>query len=61
MECCLCNNEIPEFPVGWTLGNNAEPVVIDGRCCDDCNCKIVVPTRMAQMGMIKDVNKKGDQ
>ena len=60
IKCCFCNNEIPEFPKGWKLGNNAEPVVKDGRCCDDCNWKIVVPTRMAQMGMITDVKEKGD-
>lgn len=26
-------------------GNNAQPVN-NGRCCDECNAKVVIPTRM---------------
>ena len=32
----------------WTGGNNAYPIN-DGRCCNDCNAKYVIPARMAQM------------
>ena len=47
MKCCMCNNEIAVEPIsGWDLGNNAEPVVEDGRCCNDCNCEIVIPHRI---------------
>lgn len=38
---------------GW--GNNAEPVVADGRCCDDCNMKYVLPTRLGQTVKVPDV------
>jgi hypothetical protein len=29
-------------------GNEAEPVN-DGKCCDDCNAKHVVPARLAEL------------
>ena len=32
----------------WTGGNNAYPIN-DGRCCDDCNAKYVIPARKAEM------------
>lgn len=45
MKCCICGEEIA--PVGdWTMGNNAEPVA-DGRCCNDCDNRVVIPTRLA--------------
>ena len=28
--------------VYWTEGNNAQPVA-DGRCCDACDCMVVIP------------------
>lgn len=37
--CCICGKEI----VGY--GNNAEPVE-NGRCCDECNMNVVIPTRI---------------
>lgn len=37
--CCICNDTF----TGW--GNNPEP--FKGQtCCDDCNDRFVVPTRM---------------
>jgi hypothetical protein len=30
--------------LGWTLGNNAQPLA-EGRCCDDCN-KLVIEERL---------------
>ena len=47
INCCICKREIPESPAGtgWTLGNNAEPVVNDGRRCDMCNWATVLPVR----------------
>lgn len=47
MNCCICDRPIPARG-DWTTGNNAEPVA-DGRCCDDCNAKVVVPTRLLDM------------
>jgi len=37
--CSICKREY----VGW--GNNANPVN-DGRCCDECNWKVVIPKRI---------------
>lgn len=37
--CCICGYKY----VGY--GNNAEPVA-KGRCCDDCNLGVVIPTRL---------------
>ena len=43
MDCSICKNEI------YTEhGHNAEPVN-NGRCCDMCNQKIVIPIRIKQM------------
>ena len=33
--CSICGEEY----FGW--GNNAEPIN-DGRCCDDCNTKVII-------------------
>jgi len=39
--CCICGKEAE----GW--GNNPAPVRDEGRCCDECNIKKVVPARIA--------------
>ena len=46
MECCICKEEIAIEPTGWERGHNAEPVVVDGRCCSNCNHFKVLPARM---------------
>jgi len=46
MECCICHQEIEVKVGGWNQGNNAEPVVINGRCCDECNWNVVIPARI---------------
>ena len=52
MKCCLCEREIeaqrhPDTgEIVWDKGNNAEPVVENGRCCDSCNWAVVIPARM---------------
>ena len=50
MKCVICDNEIDkkmhEGKVYWTEGNNAEPVA-NGRCCDLCDCMLVIPIRMS--------------
>ena len=38
--CCFCG--LPFY--GY--GNNAEPVIKNGVCCDECNLKKVIPARM---------------
>lgn len=40
--CCICGKEF----IGY--GNNPAPVKESGRCCDECNATIVVPTRIEQ-------------
>ena len=42
MKCCFCKKEIKGY------GNNAEPIR-KGECCDECNRKFVIPTRLASM------------
>lgn len=44
--CCICELPIPAKGT-WTHGNNAEPVVKNGRCCDECDNMVVIPTRIA--------------
>ena len=46
-KCCFCGKEIS---VGIN-GHNAKPIEVEGVeypiCCSECNCWIVVPTRIA--------------
>ena len=49
--CCFCKKEFKGF------GNSAWPVKERGTCCDDCNRKIIVPTRLARM---VNLNIKGE-
>ena len=59
--CCICGEKIDAMvspDTGkeiWIKGHNALPVK-DGRCCSDCNNKIVVPLRI--MGAISDKVQK---
>ena len=47
MKCCICGEKIEVNAIsGWEQGNNAEPVVKDGRCCDLCNAEVVFRKRM---------------
>ena len=41
--CCFCG--LPFY--GY--GNNAEPVIKNGVCCDECNLKKVIPARIKQL------------
>jgi len=46
--CCLCNRKY----IGY--GNNALPLK-DGRCCDECNSK-VIDERIRQIILSQEVN-----
>ena len=56
MKCCICKQEIQprvdeNGKVFWKGGNNAEPLVMrsdteHARCCDVCDCLLVIPYRM---------------
>lgn len=41
--CDICGEPIQGY------GNNAEPYLEGGRCCDSCNIKFVIPARLAQL------------
>jgi len=42
IKCCFCKQDAGEF------GNNPEPIFDqgEGRCCNECNWKLVLPTRL---------------
>jgi hypothetical protein len=46
--CSICARPIPVVH-GWKYGNNAQPVN-NGRCCSDCDARVVIPMRLRQMG-----------
>lgn len=41
--CCFCGRPF------YGYGNNAEPVIKNGICCDECNMKKVIPARIKQL------------
>tara|TARA_Y100001938_G_scaffold141772_1_gene212065 strand:+ start:753 stop:1115 length:363 start_codon:yes stop_codon:yes gene_type:complete len=41
-ECVFCSKEIKDW------GNNSQPIQ-KGRCCDDCNKKLVIPFRIQEL------------
>lgn len=43
-KCCICGN-----PIDNEFGNNPYPVKENGRCCDKCNYKYVIPARMLEL------------
>ena len=43
--CSICQKPIEPEPSGWAGGHNAEPIN-EGRCCRDCNDRIVIPARI---------------
>ena len=54
LTCSICGEQILPDPVTkWSGGNNAEPIN-SGRCCNECNTSVVIPTRMKRMGLLKD-------
>jgi hypothetical protein len=40
MDCIICKKEIKGYV------NNPAPVYKSGRCCDECNIRVVIPTRL---------------
>ena len=41
--CCICGEPIEGY------GNNPRPYKHEGRCCDACNLKFVIPARLAEL------------
>jgi len=54
MKCCLCKKDCGKY------GNNPAPVNCNpkARCCDNCNCKIVLPYRIKMTQSQKKEIKK---
>lgn len=42
-KCCICFKEFEGY------GNNPEPVLSKGKCCDKCNQMYVIPARISLM------------
>lgn len=53
MICCLCGKEI-EVKGTWKEGNSALPLK-DGRCCDKCDMRKVIPARLKNFEASKNV------
>ena len=41
----ICGKEFEGY------GNNPDPVEDHGECCDECNLTVVIPARLAMMGL----------
>lgn len=41
--CCICGKKFTGY------GNNPYPIKEDGRCCDDCNNKVIIARLLKQM------------
>lgn len=39
-KCCICGQKFTGY------GNNPYPVKEKGRCCDECDNSVVIPTRI---------------
>ena len=39
-KCCICGKVFTGY------GNNPDPVKKNGRCCDDCDNRYVIPARL---------------
>ena len=48
MKCSICRNKITTNKIGWDDRHNAQPVN-KGRCCCECNYKVVIPTRLNKL------------
>ena len=46
--CCICGEPIEGY------GNNPSPYKHEGRCCDACNSKFVIPARLAELSSSED-------
>lgn len=50
IKCIICGTEIRDY------GNNPYPITngVEDRCCEICNCNIVIPTRMYIAVVMRD-------
>ena len=62
LSCSICQENIEHRKQGsmvWADGNNAQPVNA-GRCCDSCDCRVVVIKRMGINPDSKHAKDMGD-
>ena len=62
LTCSICDDDIEHKKQGsiiWADGNNAQPVNA-GRCCDSCDCRVVVIKRMGINPDSKHAKDMGD-
>ena len=52
--CCVCGKEVSGY------GNNPVPVIALGKCCDECNQKVVIPARFTVTKILDDFCKELD-
>lgn len=51
MKCCFCNKTIDKYNL-----NEINPIKTtseNAKCCNDCNTKIVIPTRLNMLNILK--------
>ena len=53
MNCDICSNTITPDLYGWDKGQNAAPIINDGRCCASCNEYLVIPVRLWEISSNK--------
>ena len=59
LECAICGDTIDNSH--GLDGHNPEPV-IEGRCCEECNLKVVIPVRMKMVnGVDMILTEKEDE
>lgn len=47
-KCCLCGKIVKGY------GNNPRPLKDEGKCCDECNVKYVIPARIIELEKEKE-------
>jgi hypothetical protein len=56
LKCSICRQEIPPYH-GWRHGCSAWPINL-GRCCHDCDQKVVLPERIRRLAAQIAAEKK---
>lgn len=64
MKCIICGTALSQWPGGGGYGNNPDPwpspqaarvlaekANDDYRCCETCNSTVVIPMRLAMLGV----------
>ena len=57
MNCVICSSDILHQSNGWDKGHNPSPIKEDGRCCEECNSTVVIPTRLSKFMSIEEARE----